>query len=374
MPDAKYNSSGIAQTGPPMNQSPASNPGVVYQPANTPTNPGSFKVATKTGRNLTFVTKNSSEVNIGTLNNTSTPQGSAGVEVIDSAGDVIVSISDNSTDPGTGDSAISAQDFVGNPVESLLREFGLDFYLTSGAGSGTYVSTLPMLIVENDSFNDLSPTALFSASDVIDGPSARPHFGYLFELNPGGIGVYVSDGTDPNGSLSAVEGSICLNASGTGQISYNTTGSTVWSAITGSGGGSTATAGRMYLNSAQSIANSTQVKVALDTANITHGITCDGSNNRITATAAGTYYVSGQVTYNTVVTNKNLICYIYLNGSQVSYDITVTNGTIIQTAGSNILLDLNVNDYVELWTFHNNGTSEPLETGSEYTYLQAFKV
>lgn len=48
----------------------------------------------------------------------------------------------------------------------------------------------------------------------------------------GGINVYISDQTSPNGALTAPEGSICLNVSATGQIAYNNNGTTGWQIIT----------------------------------------------------------------------------------------------------------------------------------------------
>lgn len=47
-----------------------------------------------------------------------------------------------------------------------------------------------------------------------------------------GINIYISDQTSPNGVLTAPEGSLCLNASATGQIAYNNNGTTGWQIIT----------------------------------------------------------------------------------------------------------------------------------------------
>lgn len=47
-----------------------------------------------------------------------------------------------------------------------------------------------------------------------------------------GINIYISDQTTPNSVLTAPEGSICLNASATGQIAYNNNGTTGWQIIT----------------------------------------------------------------------------------------------------------------------------------------------
>lgn len=48
----------------------------------------------------------------------------------------------------------------------------------------------------------------------------------------GGIHIYISDQTSPDTVLTAPEGSICLNASATGQIAYNNNGTTGWQLIT----------------------------------------------------------------------------------------------------------------------------------------------
>lgn len=47
----------------------------------------------------------------------------------------------------------------------------------------------------------------------------------------GTISIYVSDQTSPNAALTAIEGSICLNGSATGQAFWNTDGGTSWTAL-----------------------------------------------------------------------------------------------------------------------------------------------
>ncbi len=47
----------------------------------------------------------------------------------------------------------------------------------------------------------------------------------------GTISLYISDQTSPNTALTAIEGSICLNGSATGQAFWNTDGATAWTAL-----------------------------------------------------------------------------------------------------------------------------------------------
>lgn len=47
----------------------------------------------------------------------------------------------------------------------------------------------------------------------------------------GTIQLFISDQTSPNGALTAIEGSICLNGSATGQAFWNTDGATAWTAL-----------------------------------------------------------------------------------------------------------------------------------------------
>ena len=55
---------------------------------------------------------------------------------------------------------------------------------------------------------------------------------FLHMMTLGTMQIWVSDQTTPNGALTATEGSLCLNASATGELFYNTDGSTTWATVT----------------------------------------------------------------------------------------------------------------------------------------------
>lgn len=102
--DQQYDSVGNNKAPQPHYQSPASNPGVVYQPANTPTNPGALKVARQTSENIVWKAKDGGTVNIGTqLTSPSTTEGAAGLTIFN-ADDIeflypVVYLSDSDASP-----------------------------------------------------------------------------------------------------------------------------------------------------------------------------------------------------------------------------------------------------------------------------------
>ena len=271
MNDEKYNANGIAITGAPMNQSPASNPGVVYQPANTPTNPGATKVATQLVRNFIFKTKDGGIVNIGTQNTSpATTAGAAGIYIFNTRDQLTPVIS--MLNGGEVDGPVNVQ-IINNP-----------------AADNTIA---PFIVSQSANPHNSTEIADFE-TDVVVATHFSPTL-RLIQNSPGADNfIWISDGTTPNGHLNGHTGDICLN--GPNGDLFTCVSGTTWT-DTGGGSGSSTIAGSMYLAGSQSIPNSTTTKVALDTASITEGLTIDTTNNRITCLTAGTYYFSGQVTY-----------------------------------------------------------------------------
>lgn len=214
----KYDATGIAQTDILMNQSPPSNPGLVYQPANIPSNPGS-SLPGQTASTLVFqAPKNQRRIRISMTDIASniTPfdpgQNAGSIEILNDQGQFVASVGDNSEEGGA---AFEGQDFFGNPVADFIRPNGLDFSGVTGPGA--------ILNVIDNAIDDISPTAIFTASTV----SSRSDFGLIFNLEgAGSIDVYVSNGTNPNGNLSGNIGDICFNGP-SGQPFY-CSGSTTW--------------------------------------------------------------------------------------------------------------------------------------------------
>jgi len=103
--------------------------------------------------------------------------------------------------------------------------------LTSGTGARVYSNSADatarnLLSVVNDNTAAVGAIPLFVQQDAV----VSTNFKLVAQL--GGINIYISDQTSPNTALTAPEGSICLNASATGQIAYNNDGATSWQIIT----------------------------------------------------------------------------------------------------------------------------------------------
>lgn len=315
MDSTKYNSTGVASPQSLGSDSPPSNPGLVYQPANTPTNPGSLKAGTQTISTLTYQANVSGRRIRISMNDVSAQvnkdpgQNAGSIEIINADGNFVGSMGDNTDAAGTGEGIFNAQDLIGNPAYEGTRPFGLDFYV-----SGSYVATSSMLILEDDAENDLSPVARLAASTVSDGTQARPDFGYIFELLGGNtVHVYVSDGTTPNGVLTAPKGSVCFFSGSTGQIAYNTDGATAWSIL---GAGGSGNSSNIYAGSVVSNAAGTYFPVGWS---VVH----TGTGTYDIHHTLGTANFSAMITANGIVANT--VAVYSKTTTQFSVLITVSN-------------------------------------------------
>ncbi len=87
------------------------------------------------------------------------------------------------------------------------------------------VTARKLVQIVNDNTAAVGAVPLYLQQDAV----GTAHFKTLILL--GTIGIYVSDETSPNTSLTAAKGSVCLNGSATGQTFWNTDGSTAWTAF-----------------------------------------------------------------------------------------------------------------------------------------------
>lgn len=202
----KYNATGIADPQPLGTLSPESNPGIVSQPANLPVDPGSIKVGNQTVQSSIYPVADGSYISIGTQNtDPSTTAGEAGIAIFDNIGEKIVSITQ------------------GNPV-------ALD--IIAPADHDTPVALVQFTQTGSSAFVD-KPFIMDLNSEVV----ISTHFSPMFTMNGintgGGSGVYLSDGTTPNGNLDGDEGDLCVNGAN-GQF-YYCQGGTSWG-TTGIGG------------------------------------------------------------------------------------------------------------------------------------------
>lgn len=112
---------------------------------------------------------------------------------------------------------------------TILDMGGLDALTTGTAlnlvSNSASNGTRKLVNIVNDNTGATGTTPLYIQQDAL----TSTNFKLLMTL--GTISIYVSDQTSPNTALTAVEGSICLNGSATGQAFWNTDGSTAWTAL-----------------------------------------------------------------------------------------------------------------------------------------------
>jgi hypothetical protein len=231
----EYNLSGI-KISKPMDLNPKSNSSIVYNPANSPTNPGSLFPGQSIS-DLTFVSGYSQRRIRITMNPIDNPFQTAGsIAVIDEFGTIIWTAGDEPTDIPLINRYISGiflqDDRIGQFIEgpdlgtvynSALLGVSLTASLSSTGWAGYFSSSANQHVVDIVKIaGSYSPLGL--SNDVTE----WTHFKKMIDLE--GNTIYVGDGHDPNGVLSGNKGDICLDSSATGQMAY-CTGTTNWNLL-----------------------------------------------------------------------------------------------------------------------------------------------
>lgn len=133
---------------------------------------------------------------------------------------------------------------------------------------------------------------------------------------------------------------------------------------------------RAYLGTFQTVPPSTFTKVELDTESYDNQNEFDPTtNHRFTATKAGCYQVNGAIHFVTNIgEGKRLLVAIYVNGTEVSRcDVESVSLTYISAAVSDCI-NLSVNDYVELYVYHDKGSDATLLNFASRTFLSIHKL
>lgn len=191
------------------------------------------------------------------------------------------------------------------------------------------------------------------------------------------IGLFYGSG-NPNGYYSANPGSFFLSsAGGAGTTLYVKESGVILSpsAYYGwvpYGGGATSINGTAWGN-ISSIPSGLDTLVSLPTLEFSNGITF--SSSTFTIVTAGQYLVTGIATYTSSVTGKEYQTEIWVNGLAVAKSYFQAAGT----AGAigpcvTRIVNLNVGDHVQLYTWQSTGSSESLYNASSLTYLSIAKV
>lgn len=130
-----------------------------------------------------------------------------------------------------------------------------------------------------------------------------------------------------------------------------------------------------YLNSAQSLPNSTSTKVQFNAEEFDTNNNFDSTTNyRFTPTVAGYYQVNGLIVCTALSSGYYAQAQLFKNGSAAKYGVNTPSATNAYTR-SNISALVYMNgttDYLELYATQNSGSTNPLATGSIDSYFQAF--
>jgi hypothetical protein len=101
------------------------------------------------------------------------------------------------------------------------------------------------------------------------------------------------------------------------------------------------------------------------------------TNYRYTCALAGTYFISAQITFASIIANKRYYVCIYKNGASINY-FANTNGTDTNylSVTSTDQQVLAVNDYIEMYAFPVAGSAVTVygEATGAYTFLNVYLV
>ena len=145
-------------------------------------------------------------------------------------------------------------------------------------------------------------------------------------------------------------------------------------------GGANTPAFQATLSSNQSISNNTPTKVQFNSENFDTDATYDPSTNyRFTPAVAGKYHVTARLRYTDAsAEDKFEDVYIYKNGSGTgSHPFrtrTVSSSGRDKSVEVNAILDLDADDYLEVYTKQNSGSSIEIAANDNQCLFQAFKL
>ncbi len=117
------------------------------------------------------------------------------------------------------------------------------------------------------------------------------------------------------------------------------------------------------LGANQTITTTTLTKVLFDTILYDKNNNYDNTTNyRFTPTIAGKYFIYTKVLYlNPLVADRYGYLYIHKNGSQVAQSVVTHPTDDASSIMCNTVIDFNgTTDYIEVYTFHNNGVNQDL--------------
>jgi len=94
---------------------------------------------------------------------------------------------------------------------------------------------------------------------------------------------------------------------------------------------------------------------------------------RFTATEDGTYVISAQSTFSGLSDGKRIIVYIKKNGTHIASGQEITGAASCAGGVTLSTCQMLANDYIEIETYHNEGSADDLRNGAQWTYVQIAK-
>ena len=130
-----------------------------------------------------------------------------------------------------------------------------------------------------------------------------------------------------------------------------------------------------YQSSSQSISNATTTKVNLQTEVFDTDNAFDSTTNyRFTPQVAGKYFVYVQLRKSTFSASR-FQAILKLNDSTNQVVAEIGNGGTLDGAFSSSVVELNGStDYLELFTYHDNGATQNLLAGVSNTFFGAYRI
>lgn len=132
-----------------------------------------------------------------------------------------------------------------------------------------------------------------------------------------------------------------------------------------------------YLGTNQAITTSTDTKVQIDTEVFDNdGVFDHATNYRYDPQEAGLYNIFGAAMIRALGSDKRMYAGIWINGSEIARlgDTTGGSATSYQQVAGNLILELDNNDYAELYVWHNHGSNRDCYAAQKWTYFGGCKL
>jgi len=127
---------------------------------------------------------------------------------------------------------------------------------------------------------------------------------------------------------------------------------------------------RVYRSSVQSIPDATDTKVQFNAENWDDNNEFDSTTNyRFTAQKSGYYLIQSIIGIADPSSGKTIVTYIRKNGATIAQRNITTSAVGMQFCPISDIVYLNVNDYIEIWIYHNYGTAQNTTSSSPVAYL-----